>query len=279
MTSVKETRALSGNLEGILDSYERLGRTDDCSLLRELKKNPKLSKNLEEGLAELGFRRFSPIGIGAYSLAMHTTENQVVRIFRPSAQNKLERPYHPAILQPIQTRAYGEGDAQVVIEILPKVRTKGVTENHIATLNKALMRSGFSVMDIGKAGNVGLMDVDGRSVPVLIDPGACRKIAQPNPGILYLKRWLDADGQWLQNKFEPRREPSNVVTGAELRNIRKVLTAEGERESQTAIAIETGLYRDEFETVYRRAMAKHNVDTSFSELVAREGEDVLRRGR
>jgi hypothetical protein len=209
---------------------------------------PDLLKELES----LGLRSFSFLGQGQHSLAFYTTEGQVVRL---SLKNEPARIQHPAILQPIYSKTIGHG-LGCKLEVLPFVRTEGVTDEHVAMVQKALEASGYSVFDIANKGNVGLIrSADGKTwVPVLIDHGALQLI--PDRKQHHEIEAILAPWQGAQEGYDSRilsEKVTNTVPGKQLSRLEKTLTGDGERESMLVKALKGGLYLSELEKFSEKA--------------------------
>ncbi len=263
--------------------------------LRLMQGVPEVLHDVEARLAEMGFRRFGWLAGGGGAVALETTENQVVRISQEGYSERTDRVEHPAILKPIARQVF-ESEVHVkghkrgkklntytmIIEVMPKVRTEGVTEAHIKMLEDALENSGLYVQDIRKKGNVALLEVDGKEVPVLLDAGAAREGARKAEGDAHLAPWAG-----VQAKFEARETPSDVIDGAQARIVEKVMrgpksfkdralgwvgvTQDSRRESQTRLAItEDGLYGKQLAELYSRAAAKTDDTSNFSDALKAE---------
>lgn len=90
-----------------------------------------------------------------------------------SSQINVKKPFirynEPEILQPLYTWKDDEGD--IKIDILPKVRTDGITEEHIYSLISSLAKKGFLLADCANT-NIGLItNKEGQEVPVVIGDG------------------------------------------------------------------------------------------------------------
>jgi hypothetical protein len=253
-----------------------------------------LMTDVTAALDAMGFRRFRLLGSGHFSLAMETTDNQIIRLTYYRAEHlKENRPEHPAILQPITVTSISGRDNPregIIIEILPKVKTAGVTEHHLDMLEAALTTSGISVHDIRKKANVGLMEIDGKEIPVLIDPSVAVTTAPLTESQQHLEPWLAPDGTWLQKIYEPRTAPTNVIpktvadtVEAVTRGPRPLLDRalgkigvrrDSRRMSQTASAIkEDGMYGDQLATLYQRTTDRVNGASNqipFSQLLEEE---------
>lgn len=269
--------------------------------------HPGLLKAAGDALADMGFRRFRFLGAGGLSLVLETTENQVVRISaRDAVGDNGLRPKHPAVLQPIASRRITHGllpgeRHTLILEVLPRVRTWGVTQAHAAMVEGALRKSGLEAEDmfatdtIGRtlrdaAGaplyrtcNIGLIDVDGQSVPVLIDPGLLRRCRRGAPDDAHLEPWLDAAGRSAQQRYDGRSAPSNIIDGPALRRAERAqrgvkplaarlgLGADTRRESQLVQAIrEDGLYPDQLQALLLRAQERHGDGPGFSRTLEEE---------
>ncbi len=279
---------IRGDLSHVVDAHA--GATPIIGdIAYMLVENRELLAHVQQKLADMGFRRFEFIGAGTVAMAMHTTRDQVVRIGPENDDYTLERPIHPAILQPICTEHIRFQGHAIRVEVLPKVRTEGVTPNHLRRLKEALRLSNLEVLDLGVKGNVGLMDVGGQSVPVVIDPGALKVINKNLPVISrgeHLFLWMDDRNRPLQEDFERRKRPRHVVDAEALETVEQVMRGprsmadrvahttgrpDHRRVSQTVEAVrEDGLYPDQLKELYTRAMAKHDDTTNFSELLKEE---------
>jgi hypothetical protein len=283
----------------------------------ELAHNGRLLNTLTKELSNMGFRKFSYLGAGDNSLVLETTENQLVRICLQGMGENGLRPDHPAILQPIVRQIIHQGIPfdrhTLMIEVMPKVRTQGVEAHHAALLEEGLKKSGYILDDMyeidaknpfgkrirDKAGNpvyrttnIGLIDVDGKTAPVLIDTGRIRKIKRTAKDNTHLAPWLDADGTWLQKKFDPRIEVTNVINGKELKHVDELLKGpkpflarlhikpDARPVSQTVEAmVKDGMYRDEVAQLYKRAYDRLDKDgTNFSELLLEERQKMKEEG-
>ncbi|MBY0406513.1 MAG: hypothetical protein K2Q01_02385 [Rickettsiales bacterium] len=238
-------------------------------------------KGISELLSEKGFRHFTYLGNGANSLAMHTVDGQVVRVF--NKQPKVaDRPVHPAVLQPIEVYNFKGARDTYVIEVLPYVRTDMFNLADADKVYKALAGNGILVSDTWRPGNVGHIEVKkGQFIPVLVDPGTAmyaNSYEAKKDITAHLQPWLAGDGTWLQRQVEKRRAPSGVIVGEELRAVERATGQhEGRTDGQTARAIrEDGFYRKQVEDMYARAVLKLEKDPtrSFSELLKEEREAI-----
>ncbi|NCY24959.1 MAG: hypothetical protein EBX37_08850 [Alphaproteobacteria bacterium] len=275
-----------------------------------------LVKATANALADMGFRKFRFLGAGGLSLVLDTTENQVVRISaRDMVGDNGLRPRHPAILQPIFRKRMSHGlplpgdRHTLILEVLPKVRTEGVTQQHAAQVEDALRKSGYEVEDmfaidnvgrkirdesghaIYRTCNIGLIDIDGKSVPVLIDPGLIRRCRRTARNDEHLKPWLDDKGRWLQQVFEDRTAPTNVIDKEALRKVEHVLRgkkpllarlglkADTRRQSELVNAITNdGMYGDEVATLLQRAHERDPHNPDFSRVLREERQRMKEEG-
>lgn len=134
---------------------------------------------IEATLDNIGFRRLSFLGQGDFSLAFYATDGMVVRL---ASAREPERINHPAIAQPIETRVisidHDEGPAsRCKLEILPYFNTKLTSRKHILQLADALEASGYEVDDLAKKGNVVVIPHNGQWLPLLLDIGLLKPIA------------------------------------------------------------------------------------------------------
>jgi hypothetical protein len=259
----------------------RKGRYADNATLFTLLQFPKAVSELTAKLDEMGFRRFSSLGNGIHALAFHTTENQIVRISRITDEEGGERPNHPAILKAITRKKITIGDNDFLIEVLPKVRTEGPEfENALCPvdgkLRMVLNYSGYSARDLGVKGNVGLMDmvVDDEiiTLPVLIDCGLLtHKVSNvPNP---VLVQWLDREGNWLQDYYDPRKQPSGVITEAEHEWFKKLQNG---RDSTMKKMMDAGAYSVHIRDAFLRAeLRAEGGDISFADALKAEHAQML----
>jgi hypothetical protein len=136
------------------------------------------------------------------------------------------------------------------------------------------------------------MDVDGRSVPVLIDPGLLRRCRRGAKDDAHLEPWLDAAGRTAQQRFDGRGAASNVIEEKALRRAeqvlrgRKSLTArlglrrDERRESQLVKAVrEDGMYPDELHALLMRAHETHQQQHGDGPGFSRTLEEERRRLR
>lgn len=281
-------KKITGNFEMMI-SYAK-GQELACNATRTFEEDKVARGEMGAALADMGFRHFRFLGTGTYSLVLHTTDNQVVRIFDTQFA-PAQRPLHPAILQPISSTPVHAGKHSFIVEVLPKVRTDNVSKEDIGMLEKVFRRSGISVHDLDLSGNVGYIRVNDRDIPVLVDAGAAktledvrkerqrimkpydvyRGVATPYTDMeikriealmapagsqVDLQPWLAADGSWLQHQFETRRTASDVITGEQLAALKRGLGAdepERTRPSQIVAAIEReGMYAGEFSSMIDR---------------------------
>ncbi len=106
---------------------------------------------------------------GAFSWSIDIGEGQVLHISSPpSSCKKHKREKEPEILQPLYVFPT---DGDLKIEILPKVKTEGVTKEHIYALISSLAKKGLLFADC-KPENVGLITVNGQEMPVVIGDGS-----------------------------------------------------------------------------------------------------------
>jgi hypothetical protein len=297
--TIDSTQGPSATLPQIIAGRTELSRP---RLIRLMQQDQHILKDTEAALNDMGFRRFHFLASGGTGFALDTTENQVVRVTMKRPSERGDRPEHPAILRAISSRIITtrastgkKHSLEIIIEVLPKVRTEGVTEEHIRMLEGALAKSGLSVQDIRKQGNVALIEVGGREVPVLLDAGMVRKDnRQAESGTDHLKPWLRDDGTWLQRQYEPRTTPSNVVDGPALSRMESVLRGprplhdqalgligvkrDSRRQSETIKAIiEDGMHPDQLAALYERAAARPEVKgVTFSDRL-REERDAMRK--
>ncbi len=205
--------------------------------------HPDEVKDIEKRLDALGFRQLSLLTMGGMALIAHTNDHYVLRIVRKDKET--ERPLAPQILQPVA--AFGTEHYRV--EIMPKVNTKGVTDEHVDAVSIALetgwQNPGTRIFfEDGKARNVGLLE-DG--TPVVIDPGKSFIYNDDNPTPLlheHYKRlieerdflaseminiakkfsWVDDRGGWKQHTFFPEiltHKACDVITREELETLKK----------------------------------------------------------
>ncbi len=265
---------LVGDLRHIVEQCHTRKRGAVADILWCMEQNPKMLVDLQKSLGDMGFRQFEYLGAGIHAVGLHTTEGQVVRLSR-EMMDVSERPLHPAILQPIMTRRIKAGGESVLLEVLPRVRTEGVTDAQQQMVYKALQKSGWHVGDVEKKGNVGIMELGGREVPVLVDAGRVEVFLDKKvDNDEHLKPWLDDKGQWLQKAFDPRTAVSGVVDRAGLNHVERALRGkksmgdhvaslrqwkdvDTRRQSQTVAAIrEDGMYPEQLAQLYERAAAK-----------------------
>lgn len=252
----------------------------------------KTLKQLVDELDQRGFRNFEFVGEGMEAIVLGTSDNQVLRIFKPGYKDIYTRHQHPAILQAVETFEIQAGKEKLLVEVLPKVDMK-VSLRETEMVDEALKASNIVTHDIHKGVNVGAMIVDGKRVPVLVDPGIAF-VYDNNPVIsagAHLKPWLDDSGRWLQHVHDPRLvtgQASGVISrqsadSAEqaLRGKRsfvsRVLGTDKRRESQIATAInEDGMDRRQVADMVSRALE------NFDETAAgkhRSFSDALREAR
>jgi len=262
-------------------------------ILNTFHKRPKLLADVAGILDELGSRDLEFLGKGKSSLALLNADNQVIRIYNKSSE-RIRRPYHPAILQPIKTIHLRRGLSHLVIEILPKVLTEGVTAEHVSMVNEALYRSGISVGDLGMDGNVGLLPLkDGRKIPVLIDPGCARQFMKPHDGIEHLKDWLAEDGSWLQKQYDSGRDSPGVIEKLDRFEVRmrgpkswieekyQAFTGRNlnkRRVSQTIEGIRDGLSDEDIGAIHEKARERlddKKDSPSYSELIEKERKALI----
>lgn len=112
------------------------------------------------------------ISRGYFSLAADIGENQILHISFPKDSIKNhQRFYEPEILQPLATLYK---DSELKIEVLPKVKTKGITEEHVNSLVSSLAKKGLLFVDPRE--NVGLININDKEIPVVIGDGSVTKI-------------------------------------------------------------------------------------------------------
>ncbi|MBY0406514.1 MAG: hypothetical protein K2Q01_02390 [Rickettsiales bacterium] len=259
------------------------GKAGKLSLVQKyLGRDAEAAREMERQLGDMGFRYFRFLGVGNFSLALHTVDDQVVRIFAKQPTTE-DRPVHPAILQPIAVRQFTVGEREYVIEVLPRVRTNRIGWGDARRVKKALEESGIRVFDVKREGNIGYVRVDGKDIPVLVDAGEAKYLPdyeKRKTRTAHLKPWLSADGIWLQHKADGRTMPSGVVNGEELANVEwGTGYYAGRPEGQTAGAIrDDGFYVAQVETMYARALEKleRSPNANFSELLKAERETIKR---
>lgn len=291
--------AMRGTLNEVVKHHYKARPQVASVMLKSLYNDPIMRGELQKQLADLGFRRVEFLGQGFLALTLLTTENQVLRIGTEREWQLAERIKHPAILQPIQTYFLKCGGAgrrhanQITlrVEVLPRVRTglDNVKPQHLDDLKEVLQKSRIKVPDLVWPGNIGIMDIDGKELPVLVDPG----LARPYDGEEaicqgeHVRAWLDDDGRWLQRKFEPRTKASGVIDRKALEKLDITLRGPNEEynvpytqrpsSGQTVQAIrDDGMYEEQVAALYRRAMEKHSDGTNFSQLL--KAERALMRG-
>lgn len=145
--------------QSIIDKYlrpNRKGNNFGNKIADILEKN---SVNWREG----------SIAKGGFSWVIDIGEGQILHICT-NDNEKIHGRYKnvPEILQPITT-LYRDNELQ--IELLPKVKTEGVTKEHIYSLVSSLAKKGLLFADC-KPENVGLINVDGKDIPLVIGDGA-----------------------------------------------------------------------------------------------------------
>jgi hypothetical protein len=278
-------------------------------VVHEMRYDENAVRAVSKALSDMGFRRFSYLGAGGQSLVLETTEHQLVRIALAGlAGDNNIRPKHPAILQPITRKKLHIGllsPKTLLIEVMPKVRSEGVTQDHCRMVYEALEKDGITTEDtyqrdniervikdeqgrsLYRTCNVGLIDLDGKEVPVLIDPGMIKQksLLPKIGGYKHVNFWVDENGRWLQEKYDMRREPTNVINSRKLMDIGNVMKGDDSflrklrlkkdtrHESQTIKAIaEDGLYPDEVAKLYERAIEHRQGDENFSDTLRRERE-------
>ena len=199
---------------------------------------------IDKKLATQGFRLLKYFKQGSEALLFETTENQLLRICHKDNMGVPNR--HPAILHPrrkFDIRMPDDRELETLtVSIMPRVRTTGVTDQHVKMLDEALLKAGYYVPDICIE-NVGLIDIPERGIqdlPVLIDTGLLKRIAdvQGNDWELWQKlsglprtsekklrsRWLSPDGTPWQNIFDPRigtGKPTGVIPEKELKTLQQ----------------------------------------------------------
>ncbi len=279
----------TGSLKDIVTEMDKLGLAWRTDVLQCMVEHPKMLKDVQDSLSGMGFRRFEYLGSGAHAVGLHATEGQVVRLCREMDDVTMERPFHPVILQPIETRHIKTCGVSVRVEILPKVRTDIVTDADISMVYHAMTDSGWFVGDVSKEGNVGIIEVGGKRVPVLIDVGRLTPMKRKRQETdEHLNPWKDENGEWLQKAFEKRTEASGLIVSASLekaerglrgrRPIRDSLASmmrqkpvDSRRSSQTMLAItEDGFYPEQLAELYSRAAAKTDNAENFCDVLKSE---------
>jgi hypothetical protein len=276
------------------------GFNDDCyqsAIERLLSGNSAVLSSVTRELDRLGFRRFSVLGRGSNALVLTTTDNQLVRLSRAGNTERLTRPSHPAILEalfreilPVTANA---GDSarkyDIILEVLPKINP---CYSHRNLLASALRLSGLQPYDIHHTGNVGEIEFEGKTIPLLIDVGLIKKdyayTPEENAKLKKaLSLWLTKDGEWIQRKWlKAQRQKFDLMqnatglTGAipreQVENLDSVLRGPDDaarRESQTVKALnEDGMYEGELADLYDRAAKRidPSKNQNFSELLKEE---------
>ena len=286
---LSKLQGVSGSFSEVMAKCIEHNWPKRCAMVSNFESEPSMQAAVEKKLNSLGFRHFEYVGKGVKSVALHSTENQVLRISIDERNQLTKRPLLPGILQPIATHIVKYGAARVRVEILPRVRTEGVKQEHIDMLREALLRSGYHVGDIDKPGNVGLIDMKRGSIPVLVDPGLMVPYdAKKSDNDLHWKPWLNEKGAWLQSCNETRTAATGVITDRTLAKLDKRMrgpkswrekidgmmhgtVVDSRPVSQTVEAIKTdGLYTKQVDELYQRAMLKHDDTTNFSEVLRQE---------
>lgn len=137
---------------------------------------------------------------GGFSWAVDIGEGQILHISSPS--DSLAKPHvrykEPEILQPLAYLNYGE---DLKIEVLPKVKTCGVSKEHIKSLVSSLAKKGFLFVDCALS-NVGLMEIGDREIPVVIGDGCVVKMDRSGLKGNYYFSNNDFDGVYVKNNQE-----------------------------------------------------------------------------
>ena len=107
------------------------------------------------------------IGAGVSAIALLAPNGNVIRIGPES-----KRPNIKEVLQPISKKVFGSTDHdRMMVETLPLVDTKGITENDVAKMSKQLAEKGYDFHDAG-TDNLG-KTASGELV--VTDPGSIRE--------------------------------------------------------------------------------------------------------
>lgn len=111
---------------------------------------------------------------GVFSFLFDIGDGQVLHISAMNYDKNHKRENAPEILQPLKIL---NKDKELKIEILPKVKTDGVRQHHAYTLISSLAKQGLIFADC-KLANIGLIQVAGKDIPVVIGDGSVIKMKE-----------------------------------------------------------------------------------------------------
>lgn len=123
---------------------------------------------VQQHLESHGVDKVAFLGLGSSALVLRLNDHEVCRL---STTKEKRRPKLPEFLQPTYRTEIGG----LRLEVLPMVKTEGVTSDHNHALKTAMAEKGYLVDDSGP-GNIGLLQ-DG--TPVYIDAD----VAAPASGL------------------------------------------------------------------------------------------------
>lgn len=217
---------------------------------------------LIDELTKHGFRTLSFFKSGCNALLFKSTEGQLIRICSKqhiSLDSLKEAASHPAILQPIDQFPITLGGKELVISVMPAIRTYGVTYHHQDKLREALAEAGIEVRELNPA-NIGLIDIPKYGIhdlPMLIDTGTAEFFSNKNKKQKTLiNEWCASsisgiqEGTPWQQVFDARigtGKASGVVDDNTLDTLEK----ENGKDNGFVKALDNGAYINDLTTIFR----------------------------
>jgi hypothetical protein len=181
-------------------------------MLRLFDKHPEAIDDITKALSKKGLTQFDLIGMGARSIVLDAGHDQVVRIMLDKGVTQVAKSVkHPAILQPIAVFDVNSA-RRIRIEVTPKISFDNITREDELRVRDALYATNLTVPDIMDNQNVGVIEVDGKRVPLLADYSelqAARILDAPPASML--SEWLDDKKLSLQKKFDPRIGSGKII--------------------------------------------------------------------
>ena len=226
------------------EALEYLRPSHENGAMSILQRGPELVKEITKALREVGFRSFTPLGFGYNAIAFYTTCNQVVRITSGEEGKRHKSPY---ILQPILTLKVGN----IEIEVLPLVRTEGVTDEHVRHVAAKLAEAGFFPGSVKKV-NIGLLE-DG--TPILMDGAGTllfeefRKYSEETPErIEEIRQAIMTGGYDMNPNYNwdiPVGTLAGVITEERLTSLAKIMGSD----DAIVTALKNGMYLPQLESI------------------------------
>ncbi len=138
------------------------------------------------------------IAKGGFSWVADIGENQVMRIYSPRISPKPDIRFNePEILQPLAYLHYAD---DLVIEILPKVKTTGITNDHVFSLVSSLAKKGALFADCHKS-NIGLITVGNKEIPVVIGSNCVIEMEKYDLNKRYYWDNTNYEGEYVKNNL------------------------------------------------------------------------------